>query len=127
MNQDWIKLPDYRIDSSGRKIFKAKCLKCGNYFINHRHMNKHIKRCKGTENQNRQHNLLLIPQINSDTNQDQNDFLDFHADLVNMFVSANISLSQIDTQVFQNMFLHMGIDKCNIPNSENLRQLIINF
>lgn len=90
-------------------------------------MNKHIKRCKGTENQNRQHNLLLIPQINSDTNQDQNDFLDFHADLVNMFVSANISLSQIDTQVFQNMFLHMGIDKCNIPNSENLRQLIINF
>lgn len=121
MNQDWIKLPEFRRDGKGRKIYKAQCLKCKNFFSNHRYMPKHTKACKGNNNfQIQIINTGFLPQVQNG----KIDFPKFYEDIINLFCAANISFSQINSPIFRQLFINMGIDDKEIPNSENFRDLI---
>lgn len=121
MNQDWRKLPEFRRNAKGRKIYKAQCLKCQNFFSNHRYMPKHIKICKGRNNfQIKITQKAFLPQI-----QDEKvDFPKVFEDIINLFCAANISLVQINSPVFKKIFINMGIEEKDIPNSENFRDQI---
>ena len=87
-------------------MHKAKCLKCNNFFINHRYMNQHMKVCKGQRNQNTVVTLSFLPEIPTEiTNLSQ-----LHESIKNTFVLANISFNQIDNPIFRQLFLNLGVD-----------------
>ena len=121
MDQEWIKLPEFRVTQNKRKIYKAKCLKCGRIYKSHRYMKNHCKRCKGNPNLNQiEINFPIIPEENYN-------FTLFQENLINMFVSGNISISKIESKYFKQMFIDQGVKEELIPNSENFRELIIEY
>ena len=123
MKGDWVKLEQFRLDKDKRKIHKAYCNKCGHFFDSHRHMNRHIQTCVGFKNANRQYNMNLVM---NDTNADKH-ITEFHKDLIEMFVSSNISINQINNYDFTKVFLHLGIKDIDIPRPAEFRELIIQY
>lgn len=84
-------------------------------------MPKHTKACKGNNNfQIQIINTGFLPQVQNG----KIDFPKFYEDIINLFCAANISFSQINSPIFRQLFINMGIDDKEIPNSENFRDLI---
>ena len=125
MNTEWIKLPEFRQDSSNRRIYNAKCLKCGKEFKNHRYMNDHIKICKGQNNNSEMPiEKVLIPHENPTNNI----FLtQFHIDLIEMMISSNIAFYQLQNEYFLKIFINLGITKSFLPTQNIFRDLVIRY
>ena len=125
MNTEWIKLPEFRQDSSNRRIYNAKCLKCGKEFKNHRYMNDHIKICKGQNNNSEMPiEKVLIPHENPTNNI----FLtQFHIDLIEMMISSNIAFYQLQNEYFLKIFTNLGITKSFLPTQNIFRDLVIRY
>lgn len=93
------------------KIYKAKCLLCVKIYKNHRYMNRYRNNCKGNPNLNQLE--ISFPVIS----HDEYNFPTFQGNLINIFVSDNISISQIDSPHLKDIFASCGIDEELILNS----------
>lgn len=74
-------------------IHDTQALLCGKIHKNHRCMNRHCKNCKGNSHLNQIE--ISFPVITEEYN-----FSTFEENLINMFVSRNISITQIENPHF---------------------------
>lgn len=80
-----------------------------------------MKICKGQPKQNTVVTVSFLPVIPPEITS----LSQLHESIVNTFVLANIFFSQIDNPIFKQLFLNLGVEDSNIPNSKNLRSLVM--
>lgn len=107
--------------NENRKIYEAKCLHCGKGFKNHRSLRKHLKSCLVIENQQTITDFLksyYAPPVEKMT------LTSFQENLIEFFVSTNISIQSVESPVTKKIFESLGVKKDDIPTAEVFRRML---